>query len=243
MDIKATHDNLLAELLMARTRPGRYGGSLENRARLMLTIVARVRDEVPDILLTSRLWAYDYGVYPYSWGMDRDRPGELDLTETIQLTKMLASQGVRLLNISGGNPYLLPHIDRPFDRPAKGVPIPTEHPLEGVARLFRAAREIQQAIPDLVVMNTGYSWLRQFFPMAAAANIRNGWTRIAGLGRMAFAYPDFARDVLEKGTADIRKVCTTCSKCSELMRVAMAGCVTRDAAIYLPLYQKRCDGR
>lgn len=88
--------------------------------------------------------------------------------------------------------------------------MPDEHPLEGIDRLFRVGRTLQQAMPEMVVMGTGYSWLRQFFPMAAAANLKNGWVKVAGLGRESFAYPDFARDLLEKGTMDPRKMCTSC---------------------------------
>jgi 2,4-dienoyl-CoA reductase-like NADH-dependent reductase (Old Yellow Enzyme family) len=96
----------------------------------------------------------------------------------------------------------------------------------------------------MVVMNTGYTWLRQFFPYAAAANIRNGWTRIAGLGRQAFAYPDFARDILEKGALDVRKVCTSCSNCTKLMRDrGVSGCVSRDAKVYLPYYRQFCQAK
>ena len=96
----------------------------------------------------------------------------------------------------------------------------------------------------MVVMGTGYSWLRQFFPNAAAANLRNGWCRIAGLGRESFAYPDFARDILEKGALDPKKLCTSCSKCTQLMRDnGMAGCVSRDGSVYAPLYKQYCLSR
>ena len=244
VDIKATHGYLLAELLGARMRPGRYGGSFENRTRLMVDIASRVRQEAPDLLLASRIWAYDYMDYPYSWGMDEETPGKLDLSETIELCRRLQAEGLRLLNVSGGNPYFNPHVNRPYDLPSRGVTIPEEHPLEGVARLLGASRDIQNALPELAVMGTGFSWLRQFFPMAAAASLRDGWMRVAGLGREAFAYPDFARDLLEKGELDLKKTCTACSKCVQLMRDdGMAGCVTKDSKVYLPIYRSKCEGR
>jgi len=40
-DLKVTHGYLLSELLGARTRPGRYGGSLENRTRVIREIFDR----------------------------------------------------------------------------------------------------------------------------------------------------------------------------------------------------------
>jgi 2,4-dienoyl-CoA reductase-like NADH-dependent reductase (Old Yellow Enzyme family) len=242
VDIKATHGYLVAELLAGHTRPGRYGGSFENRTRFLLNVVEKVRAAVPDLLVAVRLWACDGMSYTYSWGMSRDQPGKEDMEEPIRLVDLLYQKGVRLLNSTAGNPYYNAHLTRPFDQNIRGAPMePDEHPLEGIDRLFRTARAIQQAVPEMVVVNTGYSWLRQFFPFAAAANLQHGWARIAGLGRMAFAYPDFARDLLEKGTLDPKRVCTACSKCTQLMRDrGVAGCVTRDSAVYVPFYRQYC---
>jgi hypothetical protein len=50
---------------------------------------------------------------------------------------------------------------------------------------------------------------------------------------MAFAYPDFARDLIQDGALDPRKSCVGCSGCSELMRAGMhSGCVVRDGDLY-----------
>jgi hypothetical protein len=50
---------------------------------------------------------------------------------------------------------------------------------------------------------------------------------------MAFAYPGFARDLLEKGALDPRKSCVGCSGCSELMKLGWStGCVVRDGDLY-----------
>lgn len=240
VDIKSTHGYLLAELLAGHTRPGRYGGSFENRTRFLLNVVDKIRNAVPDLLLAVRLWACDGMQYPYSWGMSRDIPGKEDMEEPIRLVRLLRQKGVVLLNSTAGNPYYNAHVTRPFDQNIFGAPMePNEHPLEGIDRLFRTSRAIQQAVPEMVVMNTGYSWLRQFFPYAAAANLKHGWTGIAGLGREAFAYPDFARDLLQKGSLDPRRVCTACSKCTQLMRdKTVAGCVTRDSTVYVPIFKQ-----
>src|SRR5439155_12345335 len=47
VDIKQCHRYLLNELLAAKTRPGPYGGSLENRTRLARDIIPGCRAEVP----------------------------------------------------------------------------------------------------------------------------------------------------------------------------------------------------
>ncbi|WP_028307018.1 hypothetical protein [Desulfitibacter alkalitolerans] len=62
---------------------------------------------------------------------------------------------------------------------------------------------------------------------------------LAGVGRMAFAYPDFAKDLMEKGRLEKSKVCTACSKCTQIMRDGgRTGCVIRDSEVYLPIYKE-----
>jgi 2,4-dienoyl-CoA reductase (NADPH2) len=244
VDIKAVHNYLCSELLSAHTRPGRYGGSFENRTRFILNIIDKVKSAVPELTVCARLNACDQMPYPYAWGMDKEVPGKVDLSEPIQLVRLMAQRGVKLVNISAGSPYYNAFVGRPFDQPTRGAAVPEEHPLEGVARLIGVARHIQLAVPEMVIMGAGYSWLRQFFPYVAAATLAMGWVKIAGLGREAFAYPDFARDILEKGIMDTRKTCTACSKCTQLMRDdSVTGCVTRDAEVYMPFYREHCLSR
>jgi 2,4-dienoyl-CoA reductase-like NADH-dependent reductase (Old Yellow Enzyme family) len=71
IDLKQCHRYLLSELLAAKIRPGAYGGSLENRTRLVRNIVGRIRSEVPGLLIATRMNAYDgipYRVSPPSEG-------------------------------------------------------------------------------------------------------------------------------------------------------------------------------
>lgn len=59
VDIKQCHRYLLSELLAAKTRAGEYGGSLENRTRLVRNVIQRIRDELPDLVIATRMNAYD----------------------------------------------------------------------------------------------------------------------------------------------------------------------------------------
>ncbi len=68
MDLKQCHRYLLNELLAARTRPGKYGGSFENRTRFIRAIVARIRDENPGKIIATRMNVFD-GL-PYIKGPD-----------------------------------------------------------------------------------------------------------------------------------------------------------------------------
>lgn len=238
-DIKSCHRYLVSDLLSAHTREGKYGGSFEGRARFLLNVVDRVREQVSeDFLVTTRLNLYDAIPYPYGWGVDRDDAAVPDLSEPLRLVGLLRERGVKIINTSSGTPYFNPHVTRPYDAPVRGISLPDEHPLEGVARAFGLVAEVQKVYPDLVVVGSAYSWLRQFLGNAAAANIRNGRVSIVGVGRTAFAYPDFARDLIGKGRLDSHKVCIACSLCSQLMRDGSSTrCVTRDREIYGPIYK------
>jgi 2,4-dienoyl-CoA reductase (NADPH2) len=238
VDVKACHRYLVSELHASFTRDGRYGGSFENRSRFFRNVVAKIRDAVPELVVTSRMNVYDAMAWPYGFGVDRDDASKPDLAEPIELVRHLAASGAPIVNITIGNPYFNPYVNRPFDLPVAGAPMPPESPLEGVARFVEIVRRIQKEVPDMAVIGGGYSWLRHFFPNVAAACVRNGWVSLVGAGRMAFAYPDFARDLRTRGSLDPERVCVACSACTQIMRDGgRSGCVPRDAAIYEPIYK------
>jgi NADPH-dependent glutamate synthase beta subunit-like oxidoreductase/2,4-dienoyl-CoA reductase-like NADH-dependent reductase (Old Yellow Enzyme family) len=238
VDIKACHRYLVSELHASFTREGRYGGSFENRTRFFRNIVNKIRAAVPGLTITSRMNAFDAMAHPYGFGVDRNDPSQPDLTEPIELVRFLKSVGAPLVNLTIGNPYYNPNVNRPFDLPTVGSSMPAESPLEGVARFVDVVRRIQTEFPEVPMIGGGYSWLRQFFPNVAAAHVRQGWVSLVGLGRLAFAYPDFVRDLTAKGKLDPQKVCVACSACTQIMRDGgCTGCVPRDAAIYEPIYK------
>ena len=71
-----------------------------------------------------------------------------------------------------------------------------------------------------------------------AAAKATGKVSVVGVGRMAFAYPDFAKDLLTKGKLDKKKVCIGCSACTQLMRDGqVSGCVVRDNKLYGPIFK------
>ncbi len=264
IDIKAVHGYLLNELLSARLREGRYGGSLENRARFFRNVIGKIRAAAGHrLMLCMRLGCFDglpfsidpatkIGVpvehplpYPFGWGVDPDDPLKEDLTEVKQFVGWVKEWGVQLLNVSLGSPYTNPHIGRPFEKPDEGNYEPPEHPLLGVDRHFRIAGELQRTFPDLPMVGTGYSWLQRYMIHAAARNIERGNIRIFGAGRNSIAYPDFAQDALRTGELDEARVCKTVTFCTYLMRRRKhplgqfpTGCVPFDKEIYGPLMKE-----
>ena len=59
VDIKHCHGYLLHEFLGAHTRPGKFGGSFENRTRMLREIVAGIRASGNKIEIGVRLSAFD----------------------------------------------------------------------------------------------------------------------------------------------------------------------------------------
>lgn len=242
VDIKACHGYLINELLASRNRTGKYGRTFENRTRFLLDVIDKIRAELGDrIEICLRLGFYDAIPFPYGWGVDENDYTKPDLTEPKKLVQLLAAKGVRLINFTAANPYYNPHISRPFNKPIKGTYCQPYHPLFGVERLINLAGEIQREFPDIALVGTGYSLLQGLMGNVAAASKQNGKSKIIGAGRMALAYPDFAKDLLTKGRLSKNKVCTACSGCTQLMRNGQpAGCVVRDKKFY-SLISKRCN--
>lgn len=243
VDIKACHGYLVNDLLAAHSRENsRYGGSFENRTRFLSELVQNIRSEVPAVGTAVRFSAYD-GI-PYGFGVSQDNSLNVDLTEPKKLVSRLVSFGCSLFNITVGNPFLKPHLGRPFDRLLPGASLPEEHPFEGIARLLRIAAEFQKEFPEVSFIGTGYSWLRQFFPYVGAAVLERREAAFVGLGRSSFAYPDAPRDLMSRGVLEPKKVCITCSRCSELMRNGrVSGCAVQDKEIYGKEYQKISEMR
>ena len=236
VDIKACHGYLLHEFLSCFERAGNYGGNFENRTRLVLDIIDKIRDAVddPDFIIASRINLYDALPVSKGWGTDSSDYSKVDLTEPIKLVKEMVARGVTLINVTMGNPYFVPHINRPYNL---GAYVPDESPLEGVYRLIDHTAQLQKAVPSAKIVGVGYSWLREFSPYVAAWVLETGGASLIGYGRQFIAYPDFAKDIIETGQMQRKKVCVACSKCAKLKRDnGLCGCVVRDSSAYLQMY-------
>jgi NADPH2 dehydrogenase len=267
VDIKQCHRYLLSELLAARTRPGPYGGSLDNRTRLAREIITRIRSEVPGLVVASRLNVYD--CIPYrktsdlgsepcdwkspitsAWGTNVADPFTPDLTEPAWWIEEMARLGVAFVNITMGSPYATPHVIRPFEYPPPDGYETPEHPLIGVDRHFRLAAELQRRLPSLPMVGSGYSYLQEHLFHAGAANIRDGRITVVGVGRAALPQPDFALRLLEDGRLDRKRVCRTFSYCTALMRAKhndlgqfATGCPPFDKEVYGPIWEQAKEER
>lgn len=239
VDIKACHKYLLSEILSAFNREGKYGGFFENRARLYFDSVDAAMPYADEhFTVASRLAPYDVLPYPWGFGSDREDYLKMDYTEPDQLIDGLSKRGVRLINLTFGSPYINPHVNRPYDQ---GGYEPPEAPLTGVGRMIENTAKLKAKHPEIKFIGTGYTYLRNYSANIAAGAVEAGMTDMAGFGRLAFAYPDFANDILTRGEIDPKKCCITCSKCTQIMRAfGTTGCVVRDSALYAPIYREFC---
>ncbi|MCS6907539.1 MAG: hypothetical protein RML93_06615 [Anaerolineales bacterium] len=247
VDIKHCHGYLGHEFLSAVEREGDYGGSFENRTHFLCEIVQGIQTEAPGLLIGVRLSAFDFipfrkgvdGVgepeewprdqpYPYAFGGDRTGTG-IDLTEPRQFLELLRSLGVRLVNLTAGNPYANPHIQRPAQFPPSDGYLPPEDPLVGVARLIRVAAQLKAAFPDLLIVGSGYSYLQEWLPNVAQHVVRTGQADFVGLGRMMLAYPHLVADILDGNPLQRKRLCRTFSDCTTAPRNGLvSGCYPLD---------------
>ena len=247
VDLKACHGYLVHEFLSARRRPGRFGGDFSGRTRLLATLIERVREACPRLLIGVRLslfdtvpwhkvgdhgepWPYrDSLPYDCGFGVDERDPTRTDLAEPIRLLTMLRDLGVAAVNLSAGSPYTVPHIIRPAAfPPSDGYP-PPEDPLIGVWRQIDAARQAKAAVPGLVMVGSGYTYLQDYVVHAAQAAVRQGWIDMVGLGRMVLSYPELPADSLAGKSLVRGAVCRTFSDCTTAPRNGLrSGCYPLD---------------
>ncbi len=110
LEIHAAHGYLLHEFLspISNRRVDEYGGSFENRVRLLLQVAERLRATMPDDLpLFTRISATDW--VESGWDVD----------QSVELARRLKAIGVDLIDVSSGG--MVPQARIPI---AKGYQVP-----------------------------------------------------------------------------------------------------------------------
>jgi 2,4-dienoyl-CoA reductase-like NADH-dependent reductase (Old Yellow Enzyme family) len=129
IELHAAHGYLLHEFLSPLTnqRTDEYGGSLENRMRLVLQVVERMRQIMPaEMPLFVRISATDWVA------------GGWDITQSVALARELKQRGVDLIDASSG--AIVPHVHIPVG-PGYQVPL---------AQQIRAEAEIMTGAVGLI---------------------------------------------------------------------------------------------
>lgn len=176
VQIHAAHGYLLSQFLSPRTnlRQDRWGGSLANRARLLLEVVHAVRARVgPATPISVKLNSSDFV------------KGGFTLEESVQVVQWLNDAGVDLLEVSGGT-YEQLEFFRQHD--AAEVRDSTR---EREAMFLEYAKSIK-AVARMPIMVTG--GFRTLAGMEAA--LAGGHTDMIGLARPFCLDPDFPARML-----------------------------------------------
>lgn len=256
VDVKHCHGYLGHEFLTAVDRPGKYGGSFENRARFLTEIVQGIRAAAPKLDVGVRLSAFDFvpykpgedntgvpetwgdGPYRYAFGGDGTGVG-IDLTEPIRFVKLLETLEIKLVCTTAGSPYYNPHTQRPAIFPPSDGYLPPEDPLVGVARQLDVTAKLKAAAPDLLFVGSGYTYLQEWLPQVGQAAVGRGMADFVGLGRMVLSYPDLPADVIAGRDVQFKRICRTFSDCTTAPRNGIvSGCYPLD-----PFYKSRPEAQ
>ena len=245
IDAKACHGYLGHEMLGAKTRAGRYGGSLENRMRFLMQIISGIRTAVPQLGIVVRVSIID--VAPHrkgsegigepepstgnepAFGLLTDENMDRALEDGRVLLRHLDRAGVRWICTTVGSPYYNPHVQRPaFFPPLDGYE-PPEDPLRGVARQIDVTAALKAEFPQMAFVGSAYSYLQEWLPNVGQYNVRNGRADFVGLGRVVLSYPDLPADVLSGKPLRRQAICRTFSDCTTGPRLGMvSGCYPLD---------------
>lgn len=244
VDIKHCHGYLGHELLSGFNREGEFGGSFENRTRFLRDIVSGIRSAVPGMEFGVRLSAFDFAPFTpgpngdgvpssesdYRFAFSGDGSGTgIQLDESVKFLELLKALEIELLCTTAGSPYYNPHIQRPATFPPSDGYQPPEDPLVGVARQIKATSDLKAAVPGLILVGSGYSYLQDWLPNVAQAAVRAGAVDSIGLGRMVLSYPDLPADVLTGKVLARKRVCRTFSDCTTAPRNGIvSGCYPLD---------------
>jgi 2,4-dienoyl-CoA reductase-like NADH-dependent reductase (Old Yellow Enzyme family)/thioredoxin reductase len=176
VEIHACHGYLISNFLSPRTnkRTDWYGGSLENRMRFLLEVMAEIIRQVgPDYPICVRVSGIDY------------EPDGTKIEETIELCKLLEALGVAVIHMSGGNHHQTIHEVSPIGM--------------SLAHNVWAAEAVKKEVKIPVIASGSIT-----HPELAEKILSDGKGDFIGLGRPLWADPYWPQKAMEGRPEDIR---------------------------------------
>ena len=164
IELHAAHGYLLHQFLspLSNQRTDEYGGSFENRTRLVREVITAVREVWPaELPLWLRISATDWA------------EGGWDIEQSVQLAQQVRALGVDLIDVSSGG--LVPHVKIPL-APGYQVPFAARirreaHIATGAVGLITKAEQAEAIIANGdadVVLIARESLRDPYFPRRAA---------------------------------------------------------------------------
>ncbi|MGQ9497439.1 MAG: oxidoreductase [Desulfotomaculales bacterium] len=185
VEVHGAHGYLINEFLspLSNRRTDAYGGTLENRMRFPLEVVAKVREKVgPDFPVIYRLSAVEFV------------PGGLTMEETAVFAQRLVEAGVNAIHVSAGI----------YASSAMIIP-PMAVPRGCHVQYAAAIREATGARVPVIAVG------RIKDPAMAERILQEGKADLVAMGRALLADPDLPRKAAEGRPDDIRK-CIACNQ-------------------------------
>lgn len=207
VDIKACHGYLLGEFFRPlNRRTDGYGGTVEDRGRLLASIISSIKDKLPDFIVGTRISLYE-GI---RGGCGTNGPDEVieDLRDMLKVLSGIADAGVDFFNVSAGIPTITPNLTRP-----------SEDSIFNLYHHFRYAKSVKDAFPDVATIGSAYSVGMGNAIEFAKENVGKSYTDFAGFGRQNLADPLFPKKLMDAThSKDSVNYCLLCGGCSGLLR-------------------------
>lgn len=192
VELHAAHGYLLQQFLSPYTnrREDEYGGTLENRMRLLREIIEGIRRECgSDFPISVRLSVEEY--------YDKiGYPGQgITLEEGVEMAKMLENFGIDVLNVSSGN----------YDT--------AQTSCEPVSFAPGWRKYLAKAVKDEVKIPVIAANLIRT-PEQAEEQLAEGTQDFIAMGRPHLADPEWTKKAMEGRSEDIQR-CICCMRCME----------------------------
>ncbi len=204
--LHGAHGYLLGQFLspLSNRRTDRYGGSLENRARFALEVLAAVRGVVGD--------GYPIG---YRISASEYVEGGLEPEESALFAVMLADAGIDLVDVAGGTYESMSKIFQGPETPKGGF--------------VGDAAVIRQALGDRAPVSVAQ---RMNDPVFADQVMEREGFEYVTLARAFHADPDYVLKLMEDRAGDIVP-CISCNTCANLtVARTPAGCAANPVSAH-----------
>jgi 2,4-dienoyl-CoA reductase-like NADH-dependent reductase (Old Yellow Enzyme family) len=179
VELHAAHGYLLSQFLspLVNRRADRWGGTLENRMRLLLEVVRAVRGATPPrFLVAVKLNSADF------------QRGGFDSDDALVVARALQAEGVHLIEVSGGTYESAAMVD---GAPQRASTVARE------AYFLEFAERFTRELSVPIMLSGGFRTRRGMTEAVAG-----GAVDLIGLARPITHEPDFRRRVLD-GSAEV----------------------------------------
>ncbi|KAH8885391.1 putative NADH oxidase [Thozetella sp. PMI_491] len=213
IEIHAAHGYLLHQFLspISNRRTDEYGGSFENRTRLLFEVIKAVRSSVPETIpIFLRMSSTEF---LEDTNLDKEM-GSWDIEATIEVAKRLPALGIDLLDISSGGNHPKQRIDgvntkdchvKIADRIRRDIKANNLNLLIGVVGLITEAEQARDIVEGAAASSENHI-VKETDAAKEGTNSKDGNKSVADIimvGRQFLREPEWVLRVAEKLGVDV----------------------------------------